>query len=239
MTQRIQRKDLKRNELAETVGRTVAYVSHHRRGVTESIAVAVGLLLLVSGFLLFRVYQERRAGSELSAGLAILQTPVGAQPGSPPETKTYATAAERDREAEKRLREAASRKGTAAGRAAAVILAARGEKPAEAQESLARAAREGKAEVAALAELGAARLLAAQGKTVEAIDRLKRAIENAGSAAPKDALLFALAEIYERAGSSSDAREAYQRIVNDYPESPYRVEAQRLSGATPFSGAAR
>jgi tetratricopeptide (TPR) repeat protein len=231
MAQRIVRKDLKRNELAETVGRTMDYVSHHRRGVTEGIAIGAGLLVLVTGFFLFRAYREREAGKDLSAALAILETPVGAQPESPPETKTYATASERDREAGKHLREAAERKATAAGRAAAVILAARGEKPEEAQESLARVAREGKAEVAALAELNAARLLAAQGKSADAIDRLKRAIENPGSPAPKDALLFALAETYERAGSSTDARATYQRIVNDYPESPYRAEAQSLSGA--------
>ena len=34
------RRDLKRNELAETMGRTVDYVSHHRKGVTEAIVIA-------------------------------------------------------------------------------------------------------------------------------------------------------------------------------------------------------
>ena len=227
MAQKIYRKDLKRNELAETVGRTVDYVSHHRRGVTEGVAIGVGIAVLVGGFFLFQQYRERQAGKALSAALAILETPVGAKPGAPPETNTYATAAERDREADKRLREAAASKGTDAGRAAAVILAARIEKPAEALEALNRVARDGEGEVAALAEVDAARLLAAQGKNAEAIDRLKRAIERPGSAAPKDALLFALAQIYERAGSSTDARATYQRIVNDYPESPYRVDAQQ------------
>ena len=81
--------------------------------------------------------------------------------------------------------------------------------------------------MAAAAEIDAARLLASQGKTTEAIDRLKRAIESPRSAAPKDALLFALAEIYERAGSATDARATYQRLVNDYPNSPYRTAAQQ------------
>lgn len=228
MSQRIQRRELKRNDLADTVGKTVDYVSHHRRGVTEVTVIAVALLVLVGGFLVFRQFRERQAGRDLSAALAALETPLAGPTGAAAaETKTYATAAERDREAEKHLRKAAERKSTDAGRAAAVILAARGEKPAEALELLARAARDGGAEVAALAELDYARLLAAQGKSAEAIDRLKRAIESADSEAPKDALLFALAQIYERAGSASDARATYQRLVNDYPESPYRIEAQQ------------
>ena len=47
MAQKITRRDMKRNDLAETVGKTVDYVSHHRRGVTEGIAVAAGVVLVV------------------------------------------------------------------------------------------------------------------------------------------------------------------------------------------------
>ena len=77
-----------------------------------------------------------------------------------------------------------------------------------------------------------ARLLASQGKKNEAIDRLKRAIESPSSAAPKDALLFALGEIYEESGSTSDARATFQKLITDYPGSPYRNDArQKLPGS--------
>jgi tetratricopeptide (TPR) repeat protein len=227
MAQKLSRRDLKRNELAETVGKTVDYVSHHRRGATEIVAVAAGIVLLVAGFFLVRSYRERAAGTALSAGLAALETPLASEPAAQGAAKTYPTAAERTREAETLLKKAASYGGTAAGRAAKVVLAARIEKGTESQEVLNRAARDGEAEVAAVAELDAARLLAAQGKTAEAIDRLKRAIESPESPAPKDALLFALAEIYERAGSTEDAKATYRRLVTDYPNSPYRAEAQQ------------
>ena len=230
MKQRITRKQMKRNDLAETVGRTVDYVSGHRKGVVEAIAIAAGAALIVSGIFLFRLYRENEAGKELSAGLAALEAPLVGQPAAATAAKTYATEQDREREARLHLQKAAARSGTAPGRAAAVILAVRD--PSERSgEVLARAAREGKAEVAAAAELDAARLLAARGKTTEAIDRLKRAIESPGSAAPKDALLFALAETYEKSGSPADARATYQRLVNDYPNSPYRAEARQRSGA--------
>ncbi len=230
MARRITRKQLKRNELVETMGRTVDYVSHHRRGVTEGLVAAAVVAVLIGGFLLLRGYRENQAGRELSAALAALDTPIAGQPASLGAAKTFATAEARDKEADGHLRKAADHPGTSAGRAAALILAAREKAPNA--ETFARTAREAEAEVAASAELGAARLLAAQGKKTEAIDRLKRAIESSASAAPKDALLFALGQVYEDSGSASDARATFQRLITDYPNSPYRNDArQKIPGS--------
>lgn len=227
---RINRKQLKRNELAATVERTVDYVSHHRRGAFEAIAAAVAVLLLVGGFFLVRGWRERQAGKELSAALEILAAPLASDPGAATAARSFATAADREREAGRHLQEAAEKGSTAAGRAARVILAARSEKPAAAVDELTKAAREGQSEVAASAEIDAARLLAADGKAPAAIERLKRAIESPRSAAPKDALLFALAEIYEKSGNAADARATYQRLDRDYPRSPYRPDARNKLG---------
>lgn len=227
---RITRKELKRNELVESFDKTVDYVSHHRRGAVEAL-VAVGVvLLLAAGFFLFRGWRERQAGRELSAALEILETPLAGEPAAAAAPRTFPSAIEREREAMDHLRAASRKGGTSAGKAAQVILAARGEKAAMSADVLAKAARGDQAEVAAAAEIDSARLLTAAGKTTEAIDRLKRAIESPKSAAPKDALLFALAETYEKAGSSADARATYQRIVNDYPNSPYRTDARTKIG---------
>ncbi|MGH9368964.1 MAG: tetratricopeptide repeat protein [Thermoanaerobaculia bacterium] len=227
MKEKITRKDLKRNDLAETVGRTVEYVTSHRKGVAEGIAVAAGLALLVAGFYLVKAYRENRAGKALSAGLSALQAPLSTDPGASSAPRSYSTVAARDKAADDFFRKAAGYGGTAPGRAAAVILAARVEKPATAAETFTRAAREGRSEVAAAAEIAAARLLASQGKATEAIERLKRAIESPAATVPKDALLYTLAQVYESSGASSDARATYQRIVNDYPNSPYRADARQ------------
>ncbi|MEP6802104.1 MAG: tetratricopeptide repeat protein [Acidobacteriota bacterium] len=227
MTQKIDRKALKRNDLADSMGKTVDYVSHHRRGVVEGAAIFGGVVLLAAAFVTFRSYRENEAGRELSAGLAALAAPIAGQPAATGAARTFATAAERDREAEEHLKKAAKSTGTAAGRAAGVVLSARDSKSSDAVDRLSRAARSGKGEVAAAAELDSARLLAAAGKTTEAIDRLKRAIESPDSAAPKDAMMFALGEIYEKAGAAADARATYQRLVSDYPNSPYRADARQ------------
>jgi len=228
MSEKIRRKELKRNDLVETVGRTMGYVTSHRKGVSEGVAIAVGAALLVGGFFLVKTYREGRAGRELSAGLAALDAPLAAEPGASSAPLSFPTAAARDEAAAEHLRNAASYGGTTPGRAASVILAAKGGGgKGTAAESFERAARDGHFEVATAAEIDAARLLASQGKTTEAVERVKRAVESPEASIPKDALLFALAQIYEGSGASADARSVYQRIVNDYPNSPYRADARQ------------
>ena len=226
MTQKMRRQDLRRNELAETMGRTVEYVTGHRRGFTEVAAVAVAIGALVGGFFLYRAWLERSAGKTLSEALAILETPLASeQPGA---ARTFASDAERRTQAEKLLQKAAEHGSTTSGRAAQVILAASGaDKPNQSVDVFEKAARQVRSESAAAAEIDAAKSLAAEGKTTEAIDRLKRAIESPTSAAPKDALLFTLAGIYEASGSPADARATYQRLITDYPNSPYRADARQ------------
>jgi tetratricopeptide (TPR) repeat protein len=230
MNEKISRKDLKRNDLADSVGRTVEYVTSHRGRVAKAVAVAAGVALITAGFFLVKAYRESRAGKELSAGLAALQAPLASDPGASAAIQTYPTAPARDQAADEHFRRAASHGGTAPGRAASVILAARVEKPSAALETFARAARDSRAEIAAAAQIDAAKLLASQGKTAEAIERLKRAVESPEATVPKDALLFALAQIYEGSGAAADARATYQRIVSDYPNSPYRADARTLGG---------
>jgi len=228
MTQKISRQDLKRNDLAETMGKTVDYVTGHRRGVAGAIAVAVAVGALLGGFFVYRAWLERSAGKSLSEAIGILETPLASDASAAGAPKTFATAAQRRTVAEKLLEKAAAHGSTPSGRAAEVILAANGvDKPGQSIDVFEKAARLSKSESAAAAEIDAAKLLAAQGKTTEAIDRLKRAIESPTSAAPKDALLFTLAGIYEQSGSPADARATYQRLITDYPNSPYRADARQ------------
>ena len=68
MTQRISRRDMKRNELAETVGKTVGYVSEHKKGVTEGVAIVAGLAVIVVGIFGYQAWAARSAGQDLSRG---------------------------------------------------------------------------------------------------------------------------------------------------------------------------
>jgi tetratricopeptide (TPR) repeat protein len=226
MTSKFRRQDLKRNELAETMGKTVDYVSGHRKGVTEALTIVAAIAALAGAVLLYRAWSERSAGRSLSEALTILETPLASENTGAP--KTFASSAERRASADPLLRKAAAHGSTASGRAAQVILAANGaDKANQEVDVFEKAARQARSESAAAAEIDAAKALAAQGKTTEAIDRLKRAIESPTSAAPKDALLFTLGGIYEQSGAAADAKATYQRLITDYPNSPYRADARQ------------
>lgn len=228
MAKKLRREDLKRDEVMETVGKGLQFVSVHRKGTVEAFAIAAGLALLIGAFLAFRSYREGQAAEHLSRALAALSAPLAGDPAAAGAAKTYATAAERSAEADRELAAAAGFGATKSGRQASVVLAARG--ASKDTGAFDRFARSGKSVVAAAAEIDGYRTLADAGKTTEAITAVKRAIETSSTAVPKDALLAELGALYERSGSPTDARTIYQRLASEYPDSPYASEAQsRLS----------
>ncbi len=230
MAKKMRREDLKRDEVMETVGKGIRFVSVHRRGTAEAIGIAAALAVLIGAFVAFRAHRETQAADHLSRALAILATPLVSDPSAGTAPKTYATPAERETEAGRELAAAADFGATRSGREAGVILAARGQNK-DSLSTFERFARSGKTVVSAAAELDGYRALAEQGKTNDAIAGVKRAIETSNSAAPKDALLAELGVLYEQSGSAADAKVIYQRLVSEYPESPYTSDARSKLGA--------
>ena len=56
------------------------------------------------------------------------------------------------------------------------------------------------------------------------------AIPPAEELLPSDTLLVLLAHAYDAQGNTDKSKETYRRIVTEYPDSPYAVEAQRRVG---------
>jgi tetratricopeptide (TPR) repeat protein len=229
MAKKLRREDLKRDEVMETVGKGIHFVSEHRRGASEAVGIAVALAAVIGTFVAFRAHRESQAADHLSRALATLATPLASDPSAGTVRKTYATAAEKEADADRELTAAAEFGATKSGREAAVILAAHGQKK-DAGATFESFARSGKSIVAAAAELDGYRVLANEGKSNEAIAAVKRAIETSSTAVPKDALLAELGALYERSGSPADAKVIYQRLIAEYPESVYTSEAQNKVG---------
>jgi len=212
----------------ETVGKGLQFVSVHRKGTAETVGIAVGLAALIGAFLVFRAHREAQAADHLSRALTTLSTPLAGDPSAIPGAKTYATAAERSADAGRELAAAADFGATKSGREAAVVLAAQG--GSKDTGAFDRFARGGKNAIAAAAEIDSYRAMSDSGKTTEAIAAVKRAIETSSTAVPKDALLAELGALYERSGAPADARSTYQRLVSEYPDSPYNSDAQGRIG---------
>jgi len=229
MAKKLRREDMKRDEVMETVGKGIRFVSVHRKGTAEAIAIGAALAVLIGAFVALRAHREAQAADHLSRALAALSTPLASDPAAGTAAKTYATAALRDTDADRELEAAADFGTTRSGREASLVLAARGKKK-DAIATFDRYARSGKTLMSAAAELDAYRALADQGKVNEAIAGVKRAIETSSTAVPKDALMAELGDLYERSGSPADAKAIYQRLVSEYPESSYTSQAQSRIG---------
>lgn len=232
MMKKLSREQLKRDEVLETVGKGIHFVSSHRKGSLEAIAAAAGLAVLVGAFVGFRSYRESEAAQHLSRALTILSSPVAGEPSAIDASgSSYSSSALRDADAEKELKAAADFSATRSGREASIVLSARSAPGKADLGSLDRFSRGNRSLLAATAELDAIRTLESQGKTRDAIERAKRSIESSAAAVPKDALLIELARLYEKSGSPADAKATYQRIVSDYPNSLYLSDAQSRAGS--------
>lgn len=225
MAKKMRRDDLKRDEVMETVGKGFRFVSLHRKGAVEAIAVGAALAVLIGAFFALRAHRESQAGERLSRALTALSTPLASDPSAGTAPRTYPSAVERDADVDRELAAAAEFGTTRSGRQAALVLAARG-KAKDASSTFDRYARSGKSVLAAAAELDSYRNLAERGKVNEAIAAVKRAIESSATAVPKDALLAELGDLYERSGAPADAKAIYQRLVSEYPESSYTSQVQ-------------
>ncbi len=80
----------------------------------------------------------------------------------------------------------------------------------------------------------------AEGRGEELAATLRGAVATESSPLPKDALLFELAATLAQLGDEDGARETFQRIVNEFPDSGYAIRARQqlgpeAAGASPFT----
>lgn len=80
----------------------------------------------------------------------------------------------------------------------------------------------------------------AEGRGEQLAAELRGAVATETTELPKDVLLFELAATLDQLGDEEGARETYQRIVDEYPDSGYAIRARQQLGpdpaaASPFS----
>ena len=67
----------------------------------------------------------------------------------------------------------------------------------------------------------------AEGKAEDVANELQAELDGVDKDLPEDVLLFELAQTRDALGQTEEARELYQRLVDEYPQSPYTAEARR------------
>ena len=238
---RTERHHLKENEVASTVVRAKEALDRYH---TPILAVAVGLVVVITGvaaFVMWRSQADNRSREMLAYAMTIAQTKVAPAPapGAAPAPKAasgFQTGQARDEAAYAAFMAVAdqypaSNAGLEARYHAAATLTALGRNAQAVQTYQDVIARAGNSIYGVLAKLGIANTEAATGKYDTAIATYRELAASTTGDLPVDGLLMQIGYTCQAAGKAGDARQAFKRIVDEFPQSPYAADAKRAMDA--------
>lgn len=238
MNQRLTRKEIKRDEFAAAVGRSVEYAESHVRTIGYAVGAVVVLAILAVAFYFWRNGRIQGANEALAQAVKVYNAPInatGAKPNDPNEP-SFANEAARRTKAKELLEKVRDGYGsTDAADVAALYLA-----QVAADEGRLDEARQGWQDfvddhgdhmLAGEARLNLINLDRKQGKAQQVAKELEGMLEQNNAALPQDVVLFELAQTQEQLGRPQDAVTTYQRILDEFPQSPYGSEAQQKVSA--------
>jgi TolA-binding protein len=236
---RTERHKLKENEFARTVEHAREVVAQRQRDIVTVVVAAVVLLVLIGGYSWWRSSRNARANGLLADALATYSAPVvpptPPAPGSPPPVPQPGTFQTEQAKAEASLPkfyEAANaypntEAGVTARYHAASILASLG-RHAEAEQRYREVMdKAGSGIYGRTARLGLADVLAAQKKYDDAIAIYTELSRESNPQIPVDSVLMQLGRTYAQAGRREEAVRAFNRIVEEFPQSLYLSDAKR------------
>jgi tetratricopeptide (TPR) repeat protein len=236
MAPKLHRRDLKQDEVREKISEAVKSVSLHRREVVYIIMIVVAIALIAVMWFYYEQKQEDQSQYRLGIAMEKLNSPIQ-QPNKPldPEaikpTYTYKSEAEKYRDALKSFEEVIKQYGNTDAADIARYQASVGafylKDYKKAEDYLKKSMRVSDRNILYyLSRMTLAEVYSATGKPDQAIPLLKEAIEKNRNIVPPENLMLELAQIYNDAGRTKEAKETYQKIVNEYKDSPVAFQAQ-------------
>jgi len=241
MSQRLTRKEIKRDEFASVVGRGVEYAESHARNLV--LAVAGVALLAVIGFSVYGVlgYRSGKANDALARAMKVYSAPIDATGAKPndAESPSFPDEASRRARAKTLFEKVRSDYGmTNAADVASLYLAqiaAADGKPDEARQLWSDFAQHHKDDIlAGEARVNVLHLDRERGpkqKVEEQVQQLKAMLQDSQPPLPEDVILNELGAAYEQLGRKTEAVQSYQRILDEFPQSAYRSTAQQKISA--------
>jgi tetratricopeptide (TPR) repeat protein len=231
---RTERHHLKENELAQ-LARSAQQVIEERRRQATMVLIAIGVVLvIVLGFFAWRSSTQGRAHALLAEALIVEGARVGppAAPGTPSQGLVFPTEREKLEAALAKFKAVADQyPSTDAGQFAryreATTKMSLGD-PKEAMNLYQQVIdRSGNNIYGQMARLGQAQAQARAGQFDPAINTFKELSLNKDGSLPVDGILMQLGQTYLEAGKPSDAQQTFNRLVEEFPQSPFSSEARR------------
>jgi tetratricopeptide (TPR) repeat protein len=227
------KKQIKQDEFVSWLDHTMTWLRAHER---EAKATAAIVLVLGVGWLGLSSYLSHRADQADQAfedALRTFHAPVAGEQAPAPGQKTFATAAERYRQAAQEFAEVHRKYGSQPSGLRARyyeglcrLELAQYDEAQKAFNDVA-SARDSKKLAPQLARLALADLEKRRGRVDEALKLYRQMADDSSLSLPRDHVLMALSSTLEDARRIPEAREAYQRLADEFPESPYAGEARR------------
>jgi tetratricopeptide (TPR) repeat protein len=229
---RTERHHLKQDELVHGLEQATDWFQQHRANVVNALLVALGAALLLGGIYVYRTRKAEEARALLTEALKQYHGEVGqagAEGGAASTGPRFASVEEKYRAALEALEKVASEFSSyEAGRQARYYsgLCQASLKDFEAaKRSLQELRSRDKDLLYYLASKALASVEAEQGNHSGAAEIYRPLVDDAANPLPKDYLLFELAKAEERAGNPEQARQYYDRMLAEHPESQLRGDA--------------
>lgn len=233
---RSERHRLKENELSHALAGATERLQENQRTVALIGGAAVAVLLALGGYWAWNARSENRAQMLLGDALVVAQAPLQElKPGATPPPNTYPTIQARAEAALAKFTEVfdaypATDAGIAARYHAAgalAMLGRHGEAATRYQEVVDRAG--AGSFYGRVGQLGVIEANAQAKQYDRAITAAQALVDNtADETMPRDALLLELGRVQVAAGKKAEAKQTLDKVIAEFPESPYVEEAKKL-----------
>jgi TolA-binding protein len=236
---------MKRDELATAMGRGVEYAESHARTIITAIGALLAVALLVGLWFMYRNHRTENANVALAQAIKVYQAQIDPAAPKPedPQNPTFADEDARRAKAKSLFEKVHADFGSSdAGDVAEVYLGqiavAEGQ-PDRARELWNDFVKEhGDHLLAGETRVNLFRLDRSAGKAEEVAKTLTAMLDQSEPPLPLDVVLGELAATQEQLGKKQEAIQSYQRIVDEFPQSPYARDArQKLAELDPSRAA--
>jgi predicted negative regulator of RcsB-dependent stress response len=234
------RRELKQDKIAETAQGAFYWATEHRQTLLWTVGVLLVAAIIVVGLLTWNSRQTDQANIALSAAMRTFTAPVrpAGTPAPPDETmRTFASMAERGKEAEKEFQDIAkkypyTKPGKVAKYMAGAAALDAGD-TSDAEKQLKDAADMSNKDVASLAKLALATVYRVTNRQGEAAKIYKDLSDHPTDTVSKTQAQLELAEMYE-ATDPKQAQSIYQQIQKENPNtSAAQIAAGKLAPSAP------
>jgi len=233
---RQQRRNLKHDKFIDEVGTWSTKAKENQRLLLTITASALIIAILGYGIYFYRSNHEQKAQQALSTAIETIESPLLPAPGAAPVPDAkFKTDADRNAAAEKQFKDVEAKfSGTDAADVASLYLAridaAKGD-IASARTRLQKFVNDNpKGVLVAGARYSLYRLRIDNGEAPQVAQELQAEMSKSDSSLPPDSILALLAHDFDVQGNTDKSKETYRRIVTEFPDSPYALDAQRRIG---------